>query len=88
MRDRRVRHRPAAAIEGLRPISQASRGGALGLMSAVVAIAGLIAPTLIRRLIDTQGQQGYQHAVLLTGGLLLIAGLLIDPDRDAQRLTR
>uniref|UniRef100_UPI000B264C91 MFS transporter n=1 Tax=Peterkaempfera griseoplana TaxID=66896 RepID=UPI000B264C91 len=66
------------------------RGGALGLMSAVVTTAGLIAPTLTGRLVDTQGTAGYQHAVLLTGALLLVCGAaaftLIDPARDAHGL--
>lgn len=67
------------------------RGGALGLMNAVVTTAGLIAPTLIGRLVDTQGSAGYQHAVLITGFLLLIGGTaavtLIDPVRDARLLS-
>jgi MFS family permease len=70
----------------------ASRGGALGLMNAVVTTAGLIAPTVIGRLVDTQGKHGYQSAVLLSGGVLLLAGLaavtLIDPARDSRRLAR
>ncbi|MEU2619584.1 MFS transporter [Streptomyces sp. NPDC007157] len=67
------------------------RGGALGLMNAVVTTAGLIAPTLIGRLVDSQGSAGYQHAVLITGALLLIGGTaaitLIDPSRDARLLS-
>ncbi|WP_329528782.1 MFS transporter [Streptomyces sp. NBC_01462] len=67
------------------------RGGALGLMNAVVTTAGLIAPTLIGSLVDTQGAAGYQHAVLITGALLLIGGTaaitLIDPSRDARLLS-
>nr|WP_211118931.1 MFS transporter [Streptomyces sp. RLB1-33] len=67
------------------------RGGALGLMNAVVTTAGLIAPTLIGRLVDSQGPAGYQHAVLITGALLLIGGTaaitLIDPSRDARLLS-
>ncbi|MDX2648109.1 MFS transporter [Streptomyces sp. PA03-1a] len=66
------------------------RGGALGLMNAVVTMAGLIAPTLTGRLVDTQGAAGYQHAVLVAGVLLLAGGIaavtLIDPARDARRL--
>jgi MFS family permease len=73
-------------------VPPASRGGALGLMNAVVTTAGLIAPTLVGRLVDAQGKHGYQDAVLLSAGILLIAGLaavsLIDPARDAQRLAR
>ncbi|MEU0392717.1 MFS transporter [Streptomyces sp. NPDC006208] len=67
------------------------RGGALGIMNAVVTTAGLIAPTLIGRFVDTHGNGGYQHAVLITGGLLLLGGIaaltLIDPARDARLLS-
>ncbi|MFI7353871.1 MFS transporter [Streptomyces avidinii] len=67
------------------------RGGALGLMNAVVTTAGLIAPALIGRLVDTHGAQGYQHAVVITGAVLLLSGVaaltLIDPDRDTRRLS-
>lgn len=67
------------------------RGGALGIMNAVVTIAGLIAPTLIGRLVDTHGASGYPYAVLITGGVLLLSGTaavtLIDPDRDARLLS-
>ncbi|WP_318209642.1 MFS transporter [Streptomyces sp. SJL17-1] len=66
------------------------RGGALGIMNAVVTTAGLIAPTLIGHLVDTHGVAGYQHAVLITGAVLLLSGVaaltLIDPDRDARLL--
>ncbi|MGW7434446.1 MFS transporter [Streptomyces sp. NPDC054849] len=67
------------------------RGGALGIMNAVVTTAGLIAPTLIGHLVDTRGAEGYQHAVLITGAVLLLSGAaaltLINPDRDARRLS-
>ncbi|WP_431961022.1 MFS transporter [Actinacidiphila sp. bgisy160] len=66
------------------------RGGALGLMTAVVTTAGLVAPVLTGHLVDTQGPAGYRHAVLLVGALLLLGGTaavtLIDPARDARRL--
>ncbi|WP_406411751.1 MFS transporter [Streptomyces sp. NBC_01614] len=66
------------------------RGGALGLMNAVVTTGGLIAPVLTGYLVDTQGRGGYQHAVLLAAVLLLLGGTaavtLIDPARDARRL--
>lgn len=68
------------------------RGGALGIMNAVVTTAGLIAPTLIGHFVDTHGAAGYQYAVLVTGAVLLLSGAaaltLIDPDRDARRLSR
>ncbi|MGW6965439.1 MFS transporter [Streptomyces zaomyceticus] len=67
------------------------RGGALGMMNAVVTTAGLIAPTLIGSLVDTHGAGGYEDAVLITGALLLVGGTaavtLIDPDRDARLLS-
>ncbi|MER7725775.1 MFS transporter [Streptomyces sp. NPDC096323] len=67
------------------------RGGALGSMNAVVTTAGLIAPTLIGHLVDTYGAEGYHYAVLITGAVLLLSGTaalaLIDPDRDARRLS-
>lgn len=67
------------------------RGGALGLLSAFGTAAGLIAPTVTGRLVDTEGRAGYQHAVLLTGAVLLIGGVaaltLVDPARDARRLS-
>jgi MFS family permease len=68
------------------------RGGALGLMNAVVTTAGLIAPALTGYLVDAQGAAGYQRAVVLAGSLLLLGGTaavaLIDPARDARRLGR
>lgn len=67
------------------------RGGALGIMNAVVTTAGLIAPTLIGHLVDTHGAEGYRSAVLITGAVLLLSGAaaltLIDPDRDGRRLS-
>ncbi|MFF9853461.1 MFS transporter [Streptomyces litmocidini] len=67
------------------------RGGALGIMNAVVTTAGLLAPTLIGHLVDDHGADGYRYAVLITGAVLLLSGAaaltLIDPDRDARRLS-
>ncbi|WP_230686897.1 MFS transporter [Catellatospora vulcania] len=68
------------------------RGGALGIMNGVVTTAGLIAPILVGRLVDTQGAAGYQQAVLISAGVLLLGGIatvtLVDPARDRQRLAR
>ncbi|WP_130336334.1 MFS transporter [Micromonospora kangleipakensis] len=68
------------------------RGGALGIMNGVVTTAGLIAPILVGRLVDTQGTAGYQHAVLISGVVLLLGGTaavtLVDPDRDRRRLAQ
>lgn len=65
-------------------------GGALGLMNALVTAAGLVAPAVVGALVDAQGTPGYRHAVLLCGALLvagaITAHLLIDPDRDRERI--
>ncbi|WP_031011098.1 MFS transporter [Streptomyces sp. NRRL F-5727] len=67
----------------------ARRGGALGTMNAVVTTAGLIAPTLMGRMVDAQGTAGYQNAVVASAVLLLLGAVaaftLIDPARDAAR---
>ncbi|GGR41172.1 MFS transporter [Streptomyces roseolus] len=66
------------------------RGGALGTMNALVTTAGLIAPVVVGGLVDTQGNAGYQSAVLLSGALLSVGAVasltLVDPARDAARL--
>ncbi|GAA4838224.1 MFS transporter [Kitasatospora terrestris] len=66
------------------------RGGALGWMNAAVTTAGLIAPAVVGRLVDSQGTAGYQSAALLSGVLLTVGALcaftLIDPARDIPRL--
>ncbi|MET8968547.1 MFS transporter [Streptomyces hydrogenans] len=67
----------------------ARRGGALGAMNAVVTTAGLIAPTVVGRMVDSQGTAGYQNAVVASAVLLLLGAVaafaLIDPARDAAR---
>ncbi|MGW8884242.1 MFS transporter [Streptomyces sp. NPDC055749] len=67
----------------------ARRGGALGTMNAVVTTAGLIAPTVVGRMVDSQGVAGYQNAATVSAVLLLLgaaaAFTLIDPARDAAR---
>ncbi|MEV5016613.1 MFS transporter [Streptomyces sp. NPDC053780] len=67
----------------------ARRGGSLGTMNAVVTTAGLIAPTVVGRMVDGQGAAGYQNAAVVFAVLLLLGALaafaLIDPARDAAR---
>jgi MFS family permease len=71
-------------------VPPARRGGALGTMNAVVTTAGLIAPAVVGKLVDSQGVTGYQTAILISGVLLLVGALaaftLIDPARDFVRL--
>jgi MFS family permease len=79
----------ATTVAELAPADR--RGGALGIMNAVVTTAGLIAPTLVGHLVDTHGTAGYREALLITGVLLLLGGTaavtLIDPARDARLLS-
>jgi MFS family permease len=79
----------ATTIAELAP--PARRGGALGTMNAAVTTAGLIAPAVVGKLVDSQGAAGYQTAVLVSAVLLLAGGLaafvLIDPARDAVRMS-
>ncbi|MGQ4377769.1 MFS transporter [Streptomyces sp. SAS_267] len=79
----------ATTVAELAPADR--RGGALGIMNAVVTSAGLIAPTLVGHLVDTHGTAGYRQALLITGVLLLLGGIaavtLIDPARDARLLS-
>ncbi|MDI3418146.1 MFS transporter [Streptomyces luteolus] len=67
----------------------ARSGGALGVMNAVVTLAGLAAPAVVGALVDAQGTGGYQSAIVLAGLLLAVGAaasfLLVDPDRDATR---
>lgn len=67
-------------------------GGALGLMNALVTVAGLLAPVVVGALVASQGATGYEHAVLLSGALIAIGSVvafaLIDPERDSARLHR
>lgn len=68
----------------------ARAGGALGVMNAVVTTAGLVAPAIVGVMVDQQGPGGYQNAVIATGAMLLVGGLLsatlVDPARDRARL--
>ncbi|MFH8237978.1 MFS transporter [Streptomyces sp. G6] len=80
----------ATTVAELAPPSR--EGGALGTMNAVVTAAGLAAPALVGALVDAQGTDGYQSAVLLSGLLLAVGAaasfVLVDPARDTARLTR
>ncbi|MFB8143965.1 MFS transporter [Streptomyces parvus] len=78
----------ATTVAELAPPHRA--GGTLGLMNALVTVAGLIAPAVVGALVDAQGVDGYEHAVLLSGALIAlgsaVAFALIDPERDRARL--
>ncbi|MFG2770960.1 MFS transporter [Streptomyces sp. NPDC048350] len=78
----------ATTVSELAPPARA--GGALGVMNAVVTTAGLAAPAIVGVMVDRQGPGGYQNAVIVTGAMLLVGGLLsatlVDPARDRARL--
>ncbi|MFF9909170.1 MFS transporter [Streptomyces sp. NPDC013457] len=78
----------ATTVSELAPPARAS--GALGVMNAVVTTAGLAAPAIVGVMVDKQGTDGYQNAVVITGAMLLVGGLLsatlVDPSRDRARL--
>ncbi|MFE5960451.1 MFS transporter [Streptomyces rubiginosohelvolus] len=80
----------ATTVAELAPPHRA--GGALGLMNALVTVAGLLAPAAVGALVDAQGVDGYEHAVALSGALIalgaVVAFALIDPERDRARLHR
>ncbi|WP_328903479.1 MFS transporter [Streptomyces sp. NBC_00441] len=79
----------ATTVSELAPPNRA--GGALGVMNALVTMAGLAAPAVVGALVDAQGTGGYQNAVVLSGLLLVLGAAasfwLIDPARDAARPT-
>ncbi|MEU2249163.1 MFS transporter [Streptomyces sp. NPDC019224] len=79
----------ATTISELAPPTR--RGGALGVMNALVTMAGLAAPAVVGALVDAQGTDGYQNAVVLSGLLLVLGSAasfwFIDPARDAARPT-
>ncbi|WP_329112726.1 MFS transporter [Streptomyces sp. NBC_01353] len=78
----------ATTVSELAPAARAS--GALGVMNAVVTTAGLAAPAIVGFMVDKQGTDGYQNAVIITGAMLLVGGLLsatlVNPSRDRARL--
>ncbi|MFC8130751.1 MFS transporter [Streptomyces sp. NPDC057302] len=70
----------------------AQRGVVLGILAGVFALAGILAPWSIGRIVDTADTvaDGYRTAFLATAALTAAAGLLatcfLRPERDARRL--
>ncbi|WP_078844601.1 MFS transporter [Streptomyces achromogenes] len=68
------------------------RGAVFGIVAASGTLPGLLAPYLTGHLLDSAPSQtaGYTHAFLLSGGVMLVCGLVslvtVRPDRDARRL--
>ncbi|GGR96807.1 MULTISPECIES: MFS transporter [Streptomyces] len=68
------------------------RGAVFGIVAASGTLPGLLAPYLTGLLLDSAPSQtaGYTHAFLLSGGMMLVCGLVslvtVRPDRDARRL--
>lgn len=73
---------------------QSQRGAMLGLGSALATSAGIVAPQITGLVVDLAATPvaGYRHAFLLAGGLAIAGALvglvMIDPDRDRERLHR
>ncbi|GAA2218676.1 MFS transporter [Streptomyces nogalater] len=69
------------------------RGAVFGIVAASGTLPGLLAPYLTGCLLDSAPSQnaGYTHAFLLSGGVMLVCGLVslltVRPDRDARRLS-
>ncbi|WP_330350986.1 MFS transporter [Streptomyces sp. NBC_00582] len=68
------------------------RGVVLGALAFVYALAGVLSPLAVGRVVDTAAsvEAGYRAAFLLTAALLAVTGLLavwrLRPERDGQRL--
>ncbi|MFF9019297.1 MFS transporter [Streptomyces eurythermus] len=68
------------------------RGAVFGIVAASGTLPGLLAPYLTGHLLDSAPSRnaGYTHAFLLSGGVMLVCGLVslltVRPDRDARRL--
>ncbi|MFF9453945.1 MFS transporter [Streptomyces flaveolus] len=68
------------------------RGAVFGIVAATGTLPGLIAPYVTGRLLDSAASEstGYSHAYLLSGGVMLVCGLIallaIRPGKDARRL--
>jgi sugar phosphate permease len=68
------------------------RGAVFGIVAATGTLPGLVAPYVTGRLLDSAASEsaGYSHAYLLSGGVMLVCGLIallaIRPGKDARRL--
>ncbi|MEU2284792.1 MFS transporter [Streptomyces sp. NPDC013178] len=78
------------ACARITPASQ--RGVVLGALAFVYALAGVLSPWTVGRVVDTAAsvEAGYRAAFLLTAALLAVTGLLalwrLRPERDGRRL--
>ncbi|MEU0407655.1 MFS transporter [Streptomyces griseorubiginosus] len=67
------------------------RGVVLGALAFVYALAGVLSPLTVGRVVDTAASvdAGYRAAFLLTAALLAVTGLLavwrLRPERDGRR---
>ncbi|MFF7331754.1 MFS transporter [Streptomyces sp. NPDC008150] len=82
----------AAQTAVARVAPPAQRGVVLGVLVAVFALAGVVSPLVLGRIVDsaTTAAAGYRDGWLVTAGLLLGTGLLASvfmrPEKDARRL--
>ncbi|MFB7749958.1 MFS transporter [Streptomyces sp. NPDC056121] len=79
-----------AAISDVCPAKQ--RGVVFGMITAFYSLAGVIAPLVMGRLIDTSSDaaSGYSIGFLILGIAMItgavVAMLTVNPDRDAAKL--
>lgn len=78
------------ACARITPPSQ--RGVVLGTLTAVFALGGVLAPTVLGRIVDAaqDADAGFRNGWLLTAALLAVGGVLatafLRAERDAERL--
>lgn len=71
------------------------RGAMLSIQNSIASIAGVAAPVVMGRLIETSTgslASGYEHGFAVTGVLLILGGIVgllwVDPERSLARLAR
>jgi MFS family permease len=69
-----------------------TRGGILGVYTAVYSLTGVVAPALTGFLVDVSAtpQAGFSTVFMVSSVLLIVAGLMCitmtNPQRDAERM--
>lgn len=78
----------STAVADFVPVTQ--RSAVLGVWYAVTSVSSIASPYVTGLLVDSSPSAGYQNALLLAGGLLVVGGVaavtLMSADRDRSRL--